>query len=102
MFTLEMILTSNTKTTPVMKGKGSSKDCSFRNVQLRSFAWNLASNLRMHVNCTRGAARLQLSIPLSAEKKPCRQKRYSALHLGHLVDSGHRTWSEHLLRSIFL
>jgi hypothetical protein len=55
-FTLEIILRSDSKAIPVMRGQGASKDCTVRDVQMREFARHLALRLRMHVKCCRGPA----------------------------------------------
>ncbi len=52
-FTLEIILRSDSKAIPVMKGQGSSKDCTVRDIQMQVFARHLAKRLRMHVKCVR-------------------------------------------------
>lgn len=52
--TLEIILRSDSKAIPVMRGQGASRDCTIRDVQMREFARYLAQRLRMHVKCIRG------------------------------------------------
>ena len=53
-FALEIILRADSTAIPVLKGKGSPRDCNVRDAMMRRFAEHLAAKLRMQVKCCRG------------------------------------------------
>jgi hypothetical protein len=61
-FALEIVLRSDSGAIPVLKGKGSPRDCTVRDILMRQFAEHLATCLRTHVRCFRGPAERPYSI----------------------------------------
>lgn len=53
-FALEIILRADSHAIPVLKGKGSPRDCNVRDAAMRAFAKHLACHLRQHMRCFRG------------------------------------------------
>ena len=55
-FALAIILRSDSHAIPIMKGKGSTKDCTIRDAMMQAFAERLARHLCQHLRCFRSPA----------------------------------------------